>query len=326
MIKKFIARYSQKLVTKLYYSGVFKILEQKPKDNTEGINIKIERDCSIDPSAILITTGKGKIELEGSNYIGRNVELGTGEYIFIGANSSIQDRCILLGDIEIGGFCVFAPNIYASSGRHYFDLKPEFYIQDQDALVRNNAELLNRHSRKITIEDDCWIGINTVIMPGLTIGKGSIIGANSVVTENIEPYSVMAGSPAKLIKKRLNFTPKESIQFSNSADLPYFYSGFYTDQKSLEEHRKDGGIKIKKKFSVYLASKGKESITLEIKKNTEKTFYLKYGRQEKEIIASEFRPITFLINKSDLHQFELIFNEENKFIENLIFIKSASTK
>ena len=55
---------------------------------------------------------------------------------------------------------------------------------------------------KIIIEDDVWIGRNAIVMPGIKIGKGSIIGAGSVVTRNVESFSVVGGVPAKLIKKR----------------------------------------------------------------------------------------------------------------------------
>lgn len=48
----------------------------------------------------------------------------------------------------------------------------------------------------------CWIGRNVTIVPGVTIGKASVVGASSVVTRDIEPYSVVGGNPAKLIKKR----------------------------------------------------------------------------------------------------------------------------
>ncbi|WP_394358772.1 DapH/DapD/GlmU-related protein [Hydrogenimonas thermophila] len=56
--------------------------------------------------------------------------------------------------------------------------------------------------KKVTIEPYCWIGRNVTIVPGVTIGKASVIGAGSVVTKNIEPYSIVGGNPAKLIKKR----------------------------------------------------------------------------------------------------------------------------
>ena len=54
----------------------------------------------------------------------------------------------------------------------------------------------------IIIEDDVWIGMYTLILSGVTIGKGSIIGAGSIVTKDIEPFSIVAGNPAKLIGMR----------------------------------------------------------------------------------------------------------------------------
>jgi len=56
--------------------------------------------------------------------------------------------------------------------------------------------------RPITIEDDVWIGTRVTILPRVTIGKGSIVGAGSVVTKNVLPYTIVAGNPAKLIRKR----------------------------------------------------------------------------------------------------------------------------
>jgi acetyltransferase-like isoleucine patch superfamily enzyme len=54
----------------------------------------------------------------------------------------------------------------------------------------------------VIIEDDCWIAANSIILAGVTIGKGSVVAAGSVVTENVAPYSVVAGVPAKFIKSR----------------------------------------------------------------------------------------------------------------------------
>ena len=52
------------------------------------------------------------------------------------------------------------------------------------------------------IEDDCWIAANTIILAGVTIGRGSVIAAGSVVTKDVPPYSIVGGVPAKVIKSR----------------------------------------------------------------------------------------------------------------------------
>jgi maltose O-acetyltransferase len=54
----------------------------------------------------------------------------------------------------------------------------------------------------IVVEDDVWIGFGAVILPGVTIGRGSIVGANAVVTKDVEPHSIVGGVPARLIRKR----------------------------------------------------------------------------------------------------------------------------
>lgn len=66
--------------------------------------------------------------------------------------------------------------------------------------------------RSISIEDDVWIGARAIILPGVTIAKGSIVGAGSVVTKSFPPYSVIAGNPARIVKSRL---PNELYNSSN---------------------------------------------------------------------------------------------------------------
>ncbi len=62
---------------------------------------------------------------------------------------------------------------------------------------RDNVE----YAREITIGDDCWIGGHVTILPGVSIGAGCTIGANSIVTKDIPPFSVAMGNPARVVKK-----------------------------------------------------------------------------------------------------------------------------
>ncbi|MDP1801964.1 MAG: DapH/DapD/GlmU-related protein [Bacteroidota bacterium] len=264
-----------------------------PASTTEQPNYNLVKgeDCIIDPSSIITTADKGEVILNGNNYIGRNVELGTTGKIEIGTNTSIQDRCIILGDVEIGKFCTFAPNVYISSGKHYYDHKPHLYIKDQDELVANDKTLAQAHSKKVTIGDDCWLGINSVIVAGLTIGRGCVIGANSVVTKDLEPFSVVGGAPAKLIKKRLAFEAKNSLKFDNENDLPNFYNGFFIDQKSLNENRSLDGIVASGNFTFYL--KPGKKIVIMLKKIVSNTVTIVYNGKETKIENNDLVTLTF---------------------------------
>lgn len=55
--------------------------------------------------------------------------------------------------------------------------------------------------KPITIGEDCWLGGNVIVLPGITIGKGSTVGAGSVVTKDVEPYTLVAGNPARVLRK-----------------------------------------------------------------------------------------------------------------------------
>ncbi len=267
--------------------------------------LRVGPNCTIDPTALLNGSETSEINLAGDNYIGRNVEIGALTKISIGNNTSIQDRCILLGDIEIGKSCLFAPNVFISSGRHYFDLHPEMYIKDQDDLVRNSPELNAQHSRKIKIEDDCWIGVHAVIMPGVTIAKGCVIGANSVVTKDVEPYTIVAGIPATEVKKRLQFKAKHQLDALKDVDLPYFYSGFNCSTKQLILARNKGGIQSSSNFSVFLEYQNFQKLSLHFVNPTSESMTLNYHRQSQRIAPVSDSKCIFDIQSTYLHEFKL---------------------
>jgi hypothetical protein len=102
--------------------------------------------------------------------------------------------------------------------------------------------------------------MNVFVRPGIIIGKGCVVGANSNVLENLEPYSVVSGNPAKLIKKRLDFLPPEEISCKNLYHMPYFYTGFIKKEKSNYEE-----IFLKNAFfTISLNLLNKENIVFEI--------------------------------------------------------------
>jgi maltose O-acetyltransferase len=110
----------------------------------------------------------------------------------VGRHVRINENAFLQGAIVIGDFVMIAPkvSIYTRTHRHEDAGRP--------MVLAGETE-----TRPVTIEDDVWIGINAVVLPGITIGRGSIVGANSLVNKNVEPYSIVGGVPARLIRRRM---------------------------------------------------------------------------------------------------------------------------
>jgi acetyltransferase-like isoleucine patch superfamily enzyme len=113
--------------------------------------------------------------------------LKVGDYSSVGAYSYIGCS----GKIEIGNHVMIGPNVSIIAENHNFKLTD---IPMQKQGVSNKG---------IKIEDDVWIGTKAIILDGVTIGKGSIVAAGTIVTKNIEPFSIVGGVPAKIIKKRI---------------------------------------------------------------------------------------------------------------------------
>jgi acetyltransferase-like isoleucine patch superfamily enzyme len=223
-----------------------------------GVNLQVAGQfsygagCGIGEGSNILVPSQALLLLGSECYIGRHVELGPGGRIEIGADTSLQDRCILLGEVKVGRYCRFAPNVFISSGQHYFDLQPTWLIRDQDEQAGRDPRLSAAHNARVTVEDDCWIGINTVVMRGTTVGKGAIVGAGSIVTADVAPYTVVAGTPAKVIRRRLEFDPPRRLHHANQQHWPYFYSGFEMSQAALREFSALGGIAVLGEFELSL--------------------------------------------------------------------------
>lgn len=140
--------------------------------------------------------------------------------------TSIQDDCRIYGNVSIGTNCLFAPNVFISSANHTYNAEPCTPINYQEKKYDST-------NNKVTIGDDCWIGINCYIAPGVQIGSGCVVGANSSVTKDLPPYSIAVGSPAKVIKNRIEFNPLSQITTTDKNHWPYFYIGFIKNDDSV---------------------------------------------------------------------------------------------
>ncbi|WP_422409245.1 MULTISPECIES: CatB-related O-acetyltransferase [unclassified Endozoicomonas] len=182
---------------------MFKILNKKEVDkiNSHGLEIfganrripldlEFERPCG----------------LKGCN-IDQKVKIGAFSYVVSG----------YLFGVEIGRYCSFGENVQIGRQDHPIDwmsTSPFFYMAGKNILSSVDStdrafDIVPKLPKAPTklkttkIGNDVWIGHGAFIKPGITINTGAIIAAGSVVTKNVEPYSIMAGNPAKHIRYRV---------------------------------------------------------------------------------------------------------------------------
>ncbi|MFB3764137.1 MAG: DapH/DapD/GlmU-related protein [Methanotrichaceae archaeon] len=164
--------------------------------------------------------GNGKFKREDLAFIGDNVIIEDGVLIFhpqnihIGNNVYIGHNAMLHGyhrnDIFIGDHtwvgqgCFFhgAGGIRIGNAVGIGPMVKILTSVHREEKLSKPIIFCDLEFDKVVIEDGCDIGLGSIILPGVEIGEGSIVGAGSVVTDDIPPYSVFAGNPAKLLRKR----------------------------------------------------------------------------------------------------------------------------
>lgn len=126
-----------------------------------------------------------------------NVTLG--RYSYIGSGTRITDAVI-------GNFCSIGGKCGIGGGIHPTDLvsTSPVFLKGHNILGKNFSKISYNPSETVEIGNDVWIGEGVCILSGVKIGDGAIIGAHAVVTHDIDSYSVVAGVPAKLIRKRFD--------------------------------------------------------------------------------------------------------------------------
>jgi carbonic anhydrase/acetyltransferase-like protein (isoleucine patch superfamily) len=108
-----------------------------------------------------------------------------------GPYSFVSFHCMVMNDVSIGKYSMLAPRVAIVGVDHFYD------------IAGVPIQFTGRPpSRKTVIEDDVWVGLGSTIMQGVTIGRGSIIAARSVVTRDVPPYEIWGGVPAKKIRDR----------------------------------------------------------------------------------------------------------------------------
>jgi maltose O-acetyltransferase len=127
-------------------------------------------------------------------YSFNTIEVGDDVYIGMGATFLASNSKIILGNKIMCG-----PNVTMMGGDHNVSVIGKFMFDVKEKLPENDLPII--------IKDDVWIGTGVIILKGVTIGRGSIVAAGSLVNKDIPPYSIAVGIPARIVKKR--FTEEE---------------------------------------------------------------------------------------------------------------------
>ncbi len=150
-----------------------------------------------------------------------------GDYVEIHEFSRVRDSCVgnytyllehvSLLNTEMGRFCAIAaqsrigaPNHpYTRVSQHRFTYTPEYYWHDQ---TRDAAFFEQRALDRVRVGHDVWCGHGVTILPGVTIGDGAVVAAGAVVTKDVAAYTIVAGVPARMIKRRFEPQAAERLQ------------------------------------------------------------------------------------------------------------------
>lgn len=120
-----------------------------------------------------------------------------GDNFYIGRYSQIESDTVIGNDVIFGNYVA----IVGRYDHHYQQIGTAIRFSSQ---IRDNDYNWLGKDLLTVIEDEVWVGYGSIIMSGVRIGTGSIIAAGSVITKDVEPYSITGGSPAKKIKDRFN--------------------------------------------------------------------------------------------------------------------------
>ncbi|OPY70868.1 MAG: putative acetyltransferase [Syntrophorhabdaceae bacterium PtaU1.Bin034] len=157
-------------------------------------DVRLTRPVYIDKESEIIAGARDAVSIGAHTYIHRGALIHTyGGSITIGSGVSINPYCVIYGHggLEIGNNVMIATHCVIIPANHRFE------------RLDVPMSLQGMSCRGITIEDDVWLGARVTVLDGVTIGRGAVIGAGSVVNRSIPAYAIAAGVPARVRGSRL---------------------------------------------------------------------------------------------------------------------------
>lgn len=161
-----------------------------PRKMWIGDRVAVDEGCQLDARGC----APGQFRIGDGALISRGCILSSKDgSLSIGARANIGAACIMYSftRIDIGANSLLAANCYIGGGGYLVRGRTDIPMSDQPCTQLG-----------VVIEDDCWLGAGVTVIDGVRIGRGSVIGAGAVVTRDVEPFSIMAGVPARRIGSR----------------------------------------------------------------------------------------------------------------------------
>jgi acetyltransferase-like isoleucine patch superfamily enzyme len=181
----------------------------------------IKYSCRKKKIIIGIGTNIVKSHLANNTFIGpnnsfTNVEIG--RYSYTNSNTKIINA-------KIGQFTCIGSNVTIGLGFHptnFVSIHPSFYSNNKGFKTFSDKNYFEEYPF-VTIGNDVWIGSNVTILGNVTIGDGAIVAYGSIITKDVQPYTIVGGIPAKVLKMRFDNTTIENLQNLNWWDLDEEY-------------------------------------------------------------------------------------------------------
>jgi acetyltransferase-like isoleucine patch superfamily enzyme len=141
--------------------------------------------------------GYDRVQFGGSNDVGSFSAFG--EPVRIGYATTIGWSCVLVGPLTIGDYCQLAPHVLVYGGEHPMHL---FSTYTGKRLLNGKLKAFMPRA-PVEIGHGVWIGCNAVVLSGARIGNGAVIGAGAVVRDEVPPYAIAVGNPARVVRERI---------------------------------------------------------------------------------------------------------------------------
>ncbi len=142
-------------------------------------------------------TAPGCLHVGPGSVVSAPRSLEIGENVYIGKNCTVQING------RLGNGVLIANNVGIVGRLDHEWREPGVFVRD-GKWVGSDEALAKDPLNAVQIHDDVWIGFGSVVLGGVTVGEGAIVAAGSVVIKDVPPYSVVAGTPAKVVRKRFD--------------------------------------------------------------------------------------------------------------------------